>query len=122
MKIKKALFSFKPAWNGLKNGLKTENNIKVHLFAATIIIVAGFLLNVSKGDWLWLIAAIGIVLTTEYFNTSIEKLTDLVSPDYNELAGRVKDLSAAAVIIISLTAAIIGVVIFAPYLVNYGSR
>ncbi len=122
MNIKKTILSFKPAFKGLKNGLITENNIRIHLLATIGVLLAGYFLKVTRYDWLWLMMAIGIVFTTEYLNTAIEKLTDLVSPDYNELAGRVKDLSAAAVVIISITAAIIGILIFFTYLASYNTR
>lgn len=74
----------------------------------------GFYLEVTITDWLWLIAAIGFVLVTEIINSAIENLVDLVSPEKQKKAGLIKDMAAAAVLIASITAAIIGVLIFYP--------
>ncbi len=115
------MLSFKPAMNGLKTGFMTENNLKIHLVAAIAVILAGYFFKIMRNDWLWLVAAMGLVFTTEFLNTAVEKLTDLVSPDYNELAGRVKDIAAAAVVIICLTAALIGLIVFFPYLAQYSN-
>lgn len=119
MQIVKTIRSFGPAFKGLKSGFLSENNFRVHLLAATGAIVLGLILQVQRGDWLWLLTAICMVFTIEYVNTAIEKLTDLVSPQYNDLAGKVKDISAAAVLLISIMAAIIGLMVFLPYILPY---
>ncbi|MFD2144106.1 diacylglycerol kinase family protein [Mucilaginibacter antarcticus] len=64
------------------------------------------------GEWMWIVACIAIVLMAELFNTALEFLVDLVSPEYNELAGHVKDIAAGAVVIAALFAVIEGLIIF----------
>ena len=90
--------------------------MRLHILAARGVIVAGFLFDVTKVEWCLLAGSIGLVITAEIFNTSIETLTNLVSPEHNPLAGKTKDLAAAAVLIAAITAAIVGLIIFIPYL------
>jgi diacylglycerol kinase (ATP) len=108
--------SFGYAIKGLKTFFSTQPNAIVHLFAAISVIIAGFWFGISMQEWMMLIFAIGMVFTAETFNTSIEFLTDLVSPEYNEKAGKVKDLAAAGVMIAAFFAAIIGTMVLGPYL------
>ena len=82
------------------------------------VIALGFLLNVSNFEWCLLIFAIGIVFTAELFNTAIEFLTDMISPGYDEKAGKVKDIAAAGVLIAAITSAIIGFIVFVPQLLK----
>ncbi|HUM46350.1 MAG TPA: diacylglycerol kinase family protein [Chitinophagales bacterium] len=117
MNLLKTLRSFGPALLGMKNAFLSENNFHVHLVAAIIAIVLGIYFQVHQNDWLWLIASIGMVFTMEYLNTAIEKLTDLVSPEFDTRAGNVKDIAAGAVLMASLTAVVIGVVVFWPYVI-----
>jgi diacylglycerol kinase (ATP) len=78
----------------------------------------GFLLNLSRAEWLWIILAIGLVLAAEIFNTAIEKLTDLVQEEKHPKAGQVKDLAAGAVLVLAITALLIGIIIFVPRLMD----
>ncbi|MGE0637185.1 MAG: diacylglycerol kinase family protein [Bacteroidia bacterium] len=108
--------SFRYAFKGLKLFFTTQHNSWIHLFAACSVVAAGFLFGIAKTEWLFVIAAIALVLITEMLNTAIEFLVDLVSPEYNELAGKVKDLAAGAVLFAALMAVVIGVLVFGPYL------
>ncbi len=112
--LKKRIQSFKYAFAGIGHFAKSEPNAIIHLLAAITVIALGYFYSISTTEWCLVIFAIGMVLGAEAFNTAIEYLTDLVSPDYNELAGKAKDVAAAAVLIMAITAAIIGVIIFLP--------
>jgi diacylglycerol kinase len=114
--IKSRLQSFVYAFNGLKLMLKGQYNFLIHIIIALIAIVLGLYFDLSRGEWLWIIVSIGMVFSAEIFNTAMEHLTDLVHKDPHPLAGKVKDLAAAAVLIASITALIIGLIIFIPYL------
>src|SRR3982751_3822778 len=116
MQIMKTIKSFGPAWRGMKSAIASENNFRVHLLAAVVVIAMGIYLHIELNHWLWLIACIGAVFSVEYLNTAIEKLTDLASPGYNELAGKVKDISAGAVLTVSIASALIGGLIFWSYI------
>lgn len=108
--------SFRFAMNGLKHLTLYEHNFRVHLFVSALVIFSGFYFKVGLNEWLWLLFAIGLVLVAEGFNSAIEELVDLVSPQANLKAGLVKDIAAAVVLIASFIAAIIGALIFYPYI------
>ena len=114
--MRKFIRGFGYALNGIWHVAVTQLNFRVHLVAALLAVYAGYALHISKEEWLWIILSIGLVLVAELFNTALEFLTDLVSPDYNKKAGLVKDMSAGAVLITAITALVIGLIIFVPKL------
>jgi diacylglycerol kinase len=102
------------AMEGIGTFLKTQHNAWIHMAAAMIVIAAGFLLKVNGSEWCWLIVSISMVLISEMFNTAIEFLTDLASPEIHPKAKMVKDVAAGAVLIASIAAVVIGSIIFLP--------
>lgn len=116
--LKKRLKSFKFAIDGLKDLFKTQPNAKIHLLVALFVLIAGLLLNISIEEWAILCLTIAIVLAAEAFNTALEYLTDLVSPDFHPLAGKTKDVAAAGVLICAIGAVVVGVLIFGPRIYN----
>ena len=114
--MKKFLLSFTYAFNGLRYAFRTQLNFKVHSFSALAAILLGFLLNISKHDWLWIVLAIGLVLIIELLNTAIEVLVDFISPEYHPKAGIIKDVSAAAVLLTAIISICIGLMVFVPLL------
>lgn len=109
--------SFTYAFKGLTHVLKAEHNMWIHLSVTLTVIVLGSVLKISRFDWLIVILCIGFVLTAEIMNTAIEKLTDKVSPERNEEAGLVKDISACAVLVSVITSVIAGLLVFTPYMI-----
>jgi diacylglycerol kinase len=110
--IQKRLDSFGYAFKGIKDLFITQKNAQIHLVVSIFVIIAAFFFNISKTEWLICILLIGLILAAEAINTALEYLTDLVSPDYHELAGKTKDVAASAVLFLAIAAAIIGVIIF----------
>ncbi|HPF52455.1 MAG TPA: diacylglycerol kinase family protein [Draconibacterium sp.] len=108
------LKSFSFAFNGLKNLWVEEHNFRIHIVSTLVVVIAGFLFKISFVEWVAVILSIGFVLATEIINTTIEKLADFVSPDRNEKIKKIKDISAAGVLIAAFTAFIVGVIIFSP--------
>ena len=108
------LKSFPFAIRGIGLVVKGERNAKVHLLATCVILIAGIFFEISISDWYWLAMAVSIVWITESINTAIEKLVDLVSPEYHIIAGNIKDIAAGAVLIASIFALVIGILIFIP--------
>ena len=108
--------SFVYAFKGIKLSL-LERNTRIHFFCALLVISAGFFFSISATEWSILLLCMGIVISLEIINTALEQLVNLVSPHYHELAGKVKDLAAGAVLLFSIISAIIGVLIFWKYLV-----
>jgi len=114
--MRKFIRGFGFAFKGLAYATKTQLNFRVHLVAALVAVILGFVLKLTVGEWLWIILSCAIVLVTELLNTSLEILTDLVSPEYNRLAGHVKDVAAAAVVVAAIFALVTGAIIFLPKL------
>ncbi|MFA6809378.1 MAG: diacylglycerol kinase family protein [Eubacteriales bacterium] len=108
--------SFKNAFDGVLFTYKTQNHLRFHLFAALVVVLCGLLFNITKSEWLIIVYAIGSVIIAEIFNTAIEQVVDLISPEYNSLAGKAKDIAAGAVLIAALQAVIIGVIVFGSYI------
>ncbi|HEV7230582.1 MAG TPA: diacylglycerol kinase family protein [Bacteroidia bacterium] len=115
--IRKTIRGFYFAGKGLRYFMNTTSNALLHCMAALIACGLGWYLGISRMEWLAVILAISGVLVTEIINTAIELLVDLVSPEFNEKAGKVKDVAAGAVLIASISAACIGALIFIPRLV-----
>lgn len=113
--FKKQLRSFGYAWKGIQSCVGKEQNLSFHLIAAIAVIIAGIVLGITRTEWIMVVMCIGTVIAAELFNTAIEKLVDLVSPERHPVAGRVKDIAAGAVLICAVAAAIIGLIIFIPY-------
>ena len=95
-----------------------ERSFRIQLVVAVMVCVAGFIFNLSRTDWIIILFCIGLVLAMEIMNTAIENLVDLISPQHNPLAGKIKDLAAGAVLILSLMAAVIGIIVFSNYVVE----
>ena len=112
--LKKRLKSFQYAFHGIYLLIRFEHNAWIHTIIALCTITAGILLGLSDTEWIFIVMAIGMVLAAEAVNSSIETLSDLVSPEYNEAIKRTKDLAAGAVLILSIAAATIGLIIFLP--------
>ncbi|MDB4924777.1 diacylglycerol kinase family protein [Mucilaginibacter sp.] len=114
--MKKLIRGFGYAFNGLGYAAKTQLNFRVHLVASILAVFMGYALRIAVNEWQWVILCIALVLMAELFNTALEFLTDLVSPEYNKIAGHVKDIGASAVVIAALFALITGIIIFLPKL------
>ena len=115
--IVKRLKSFTYAFNGLRVLFKEEHNSRIHLFATICVVVAGVLLKLSVLEWVAVAFAIGLVFCGEIFNSAIEDLSDVVCPEQDERIKKVKDLSAAAVLVNAITAAVVGLLVFLPKLI-----
>ena len=114
---KKLINSFKYAIEGFISSFKTERNMKIHVLAMILVVVLGFLLKISLIEWFVCIIAIAVVLAGELFNTAIETIVDMVSPEKNDKAKLAKDISASAVLVLTIGAAIIGLIIFIPKII-----
>lgn len=112
--FRQRLHSFRFAFRGILLMVKTQHNFWVHLVLASLTIIAGFFFHIRLAEWIMVIFAIGMVLSAETFNSAIEQLTDLVSPEIHPTAGRVKDIAAGAVLLSAIAAALIGLLIFVP--------
>ncbi len=114
--FKRHIESFKFAFAGLKYALFYEQNFLIHLIATLTVVIMGFIFDIKKGEWLALIFAISSVLAAELFNSSIEAAVDLTTDKIHPLAKIAKDCGSAGVLIFALGAAIVGLIIFIPYI------
>ena len=112
--ISARLKSFIYAFNGIKLYFKYQHNVWIHLLIAFVVLVFGFLFNISLFEWCICFLAMGIVLSAEGFNSAIELLCDVVSPDQDSQIGKVKDIAAGAVLVMAFFAAIVGLIVFLP--------
>lgn len=115
--IKKRAKSFVYAFRGIVMLIRGEHNAWIHSFAAVAVVVAGFSLDISPYEWIAVVFAIGAVVATEAFNTAIEKLANKVCCEHDALIGAAKDLAAGGVLIVAITASIVGLIIFIPKII-----
>ena len=118
----KRLVGFRYAFNGIRLLLRNEPNALLHLIICICTIIAGFVLNISSMEWVVVVIVCGCVFAAEALNTAIERLADVVSPEYNEAIKKVKDLSAGGVLFMAIAAVVTGVIIFLPKLIEIFSR
>lgn len=113
MNVRKLIKSFGYAFHGIFSSTK-EQNMRIHIVSAFIVIIAGVLTGLSYSEWLILIMIISLVIGAEMINTAIENVVDLASPEIHPLAKQAKDIAAGAVLVFVLTSVIIGLLIFLP--------
>ncbi|MFT4678944.1 MAG: diacylglycerol kinase (ATP) [Flavobacteriales bacterium] len=109
------IHSFKNAFRGMHLAFKEEAHMKLHLLATIVLIGAGFYFGITRIEWGLIILCTIAVIGMEIINSSIEKLCDHLHPGRHEAVGTVKDLSAGAVLVVSLGAAIVGGIVFWGY-------
>jgi diacylglycerol kinase len=103
---------FRDALRGLKFGVRGHSSFCVHFFIAALVIVGAFALGCDASDWAVLLLCIGLVLTAELFNSAIETMHRGLDPETRERNWRALDIAAGAVLMASITAAVIGAVVF----------
>ena len=115
--MKKIKSSFENALNGIAQVMKSERNFKIHCLCMIFVVLIGLLLSWSWIKWSLAILAIMAVLGAEMINTAIEYTWDHLEPNHHPVVGTIKDVMAGAVLIVSIGAAIIGILlIFTPSL------
>ncbi|WP_417371017.1 diacylglycerol kinase [Gelidibacter japonicus] len=122
MSVKKDSFlvnrlkSVRWAFKGALILLRTEASIKIQFAIAIIVTIAGFYFEISSTEWLFQVAMIGLVMSIEGLNTSIEYIADFIHPERHPKIGRIKDVAAGAVFIAAISAVIVAVIIYYPKL------
>ncbi len=116
---KRLVDSFRYAFYGICEAYKGEQNLKIHTVIAVLVVISGFLFQISYLEWLVCLILIGLVLMAEFFNTAIEYVVDLASPDIHPLAKLAKDTASAGVLMMAIISAIIGLIIFIPEIIEF---
>ncbi len=119
MKNKKLINSFKYAFKGLGSAVKSERNMKIHFTMMMLVIIAGIFFNIAIWEWITCFILFGLVIGMECVNTAIEIIVDMVSPKYNEAAGRAKDIAAGGVLACAIGATVAGIFIFLPKVLEF---
>ena len=116
--MKKFFQSVGFAINGITQAFRTERNLRMQFAIGLVVVAAGFYFRVSTLEWIALLLTTGIVISLELVNSAIEALVDLVTKEHHPLAGKVKDISAGAVLVFAVIALITGILIFKKYIVQ----
>ena len=117
--VKRLGRSFKAAFEGIATTYKKEQNIKIHTIISIIVVLGGVLFKINYIEWLVCLVLIGFVLMAEFFNTAIEYVVDLASPNIHPLAKAAKDTASAGVLMMAIISALIGCVIFIPKIIEF---
>jgi diacylglycerol kinase len=112
--LKSRISSFRYAFNGLKLLFNNEHNSRIHLLAAILAIAMGLLLKINLSEFSVLIIVVGMVFLSELFNSSLEKISDIIDNEWNERIRDAKDYAAAAVLVSSIISVVAGGFIFIP--------
>jgi diacylglycerol kinase len=112
------LRSFRYAFSGLRYVLRTQGNAWLHALATACVLGLAAWLGLARTEWALLVLAIGLVWSAEFVNTALEAAVDLASPDLHPVARIGKDVGAAAVLVASAAAAVIGLLILGPPLLD----
>ena len=117
--IKERIKSFSYAISGIVDLIRSEHNARIHLTAACLVIALSYLLQIDKIEWLFIFLSISIVFITELLNTAIEKMADIIQPEYDNRIKIIKDFSAGAVLISAVFAVITAGLILLPKLIAF---
>jgi diacylglycerol kinase (ATP) len=110
------------AIEGVIYAVRTQKNLRFHLLAAALVLVASAILPITRIDLLFIIVVISSVLVAELLNTAIEEMINMISPDINAQAKIIKDIAAGAVLLTAIGAVAIGSLIFIPHLLSPGFK
>ncbi|MFS0672845.1 diacylglycerol kinase family protein [Ornithinibacillus sp. 179-J 7C1 HS] len=114
MEGKKKQIGFTFALNGIKEVMKSERNFRLHIISTLLVIIAGIYFDIETIEWVAVFTVIGLVITTEILNTAVEEIINYVKPEIHPAAKKIKDMAAGSVLIASITALVVGFIIFVP--------
>lgn len=118
MKFKRLVDSFNHAINGVIDTARSEKNMRIHIIAAIIVLIACCFFNITKTEFLILVVTICVVIAAELLNTAIETVIDMTTNYYHPLAKKAKNAAAGGVFVTAVGAIIVGYIIFWDKLAN----
>lgn len=110
--------SFGYAFEGIFTCIRKERNMKIHCTAIVLVVLAGLFFRITVEQWCICLILFGIVASLELVNTAVEAVVDLVTEEKKPLAKIAKDTAAGAVLFSAIISAVIGCIIFLPYLLD----
>ena len=117
--FKLLLNSFSYAVEGVRYVFKNDQNMRIHCVVALFVISAGLFFRITPFEMGILAVMIVLVITTEMINTSIEKMTDLITKEYRTDAKIAKDVAAGMVLLAALGSVVVGIFVFTPYVMRF---
>jgi len=117
--LRKRIKSFSYAFAGIRVLLREEHNARIHLVAAAAAVTAGFLFGITPGQWMAVVIVIAMVFSAEAMNSAIERTADFVKAERDDRKRDIKDLAAGAVLICAIGAAVVGIIVFLPYVIKF---
>lgn len=115
---RKLMKSFTNAAHGIALLFKSQLNARIELIITCIVIISGILFRISTAEWIVILLCIALVMGLEGINTAIEIFANKLHPGFDKEIGKAKDVAAGAVLIAAIVAAVIGIIIFAPRLMD----
>ncbi|MBI5205675.1 MAG: diacylglycerol kinase [Nitrospirae bacterium] len=116
MPLRKWVKSANFAIEGILHAAKTQRHLRYHFYSAAIVLLASYILGVSRTEFLIISLSVIAVLLAEMLNTAIEAIVDIISTEHNEKARIVKDIAAGAVFVTAFGVAVVGYIILFPYI------
>ena len=114
-KNKSFITSVEFALTGIQTVFKEERNMRKHVFFGILALLAGFIFQLSRFEWLWLLLAVFLVWIVEIINTVFENVVDMFTDfHFHPIGKKIKDMAAGAVLLTSFFAVIIGLILFVP--------
>lgn len=113
------VMAFRYSFRGVGDLIRNHPHAQLHAIATLFVLGLAMALPIERWEWCVLLLCVAGVWMAEAINTALEYLTDLVSPGYDPLAGKAKDMASGAVLMMSIVAAIVGILIFWPYCQHY---
>jgi diacylglycerol kinase (ATP) len=117
--MQRLIHSFRYAFAGIGYLFRTQPNARIQLGITLVVVGAGLWVGLPARDWAVIALAVGLVFTAEAFNTALEAVVDLASPEQQELARVAKDVGAAAVTLAALAAVVVGVLVLGPRILDF---
>lgn len=114
----KVMNSFRYAIQGVQHAWIHERNFRLHVFVGIFVMLVGLFLEITPGELSLVIFLVFFILILEIINTAMEHFLDIVKPRLHTQVAIVKNLMAAVVFVGGISAAIIGLRIFVPYIIE----
>ncbi len=104
------------ALRGVRVVFLSEQSFRLQIFFALVVIALGFRFRITAMEWIVLLLLLGMVLSLELVNSVFERIVDTFKPRIHPIVRDIKDLMAAAVLVMSVFAFFVGMIIFWPHL------
>jgi diacylglycerol kinase (ATP) len=114
--LRRTLYSFRHAGRGLAWAVSSQANLRFHLVAAALVLLAALLLHFTAIEFVGLLLCFAVVIAAELFNTALEVLIDYAWPERHPMIGRAKDVAAGAVLMAAIGTALVGLLLFARHI------